>query len=167
MIDTIRPVGANVCGRYAQVLQEGGVVGTAAEIADANIVLDGGCRFCWSTRGLRLRRLGTLLLLLRGSGFPLIVYAATFRTGHGLGHVAQVLLQTWHRRSAEVGAGNGHVHVEVGDGPAEFLGVLLGELGRAYQAFLLRIPTGKNDGALRVPSGLEQLSRSEERRVGK
>src|ERR1039458_5732162 len=107
MIDTVWPAGADVGGRHAQVLQEGGVVGTAAEIADANIVLDRSCRLdCRSTCGLRLRRLGALLLLLRGSGFPLIVNTATFRTGHGLGHIAQVLLQTWHRRSAKVGPGD-------------------------------------------------------------
>ena len=87
-----------------------------------------------------------LLLLLLRRRLPLVVNAAAFGTGNRLGNVAHVLLQAGHRRCAEVGTGNRNVHVEVGVGARNLFGVLLGKFGRADQAFLFRIPTGKDAG---------------------
>ena len=151
---------ADVGRRHAEVLQKGGVVGAAAQIADLNIILvaraAGSRSACPSDLGSGV--LGALLLFLLGRGLPLVVDAAALGTGHRLGDIAQVLLQAGHRRRAEVGPGNRDIHVEVRHSARQFLGVLLGKLGRADQAFFFRIPTGEDQGALGTPSGLQQLS---------
>ena len=134
------------------MLEERGVVGAGAEIADADGV------------GVRGRLMGVevaAVLRLRG------VFAWPASTGRRrcrpwgwglLGDFANELLERGDGGGVEVRAGDADVGVEVGDGVGEFGGVLLGPLGGADEAFFFGVPAADDDGALGLPALLEQVA---------
>ena len=81
------------------MLEEDGVVGAAAEIADGDVGmrLRGGRTECAAGSFLRIERVAAGL----GGLAPHFVDGAALRAGHGLGDVAQKLLEARDRGRAE------------------------------------------------------------------
>ena len=123
VVDAVGAVGADVGGGHAEVLDEGGVVGAGAEVADADVGVSGGRlrgRWCWC-----LLRPGRLL--------PLVIDCAALGAGDFFGDLANELFERGDGGGVEVGAGDPDVGVEVGDGVGEDFVVLLGPLGGAIR----------------------------------
>ena len=76
VVDAVGAVGADVGGGNAEVLDEGGVVGAGAEVADADVVFDVGVEATWGLRRLVAVALVGLLGLL-----PLVVDGAALGAG--------------------------------------------------------------------------------------
>ncbi len=142
VVDAVGAVGADVGGGHAEVLDEGGVVGAGAEGADAYVGV--GCGTGAATVGV----------IGRGGlrGLPLVVDGAALGAGDLVGELADELLEGGDGGGVEVGAGDGDVGVEVGDGVGEDFFVLFGPLGGAHEALFFGVPTADDDGALRDAS---------------
>ena len=115
VVDAVGAVGADVGGGDAEVLEEGGVVGAGAEVADANIGVvprAGACRAGGWCLSLACDVRPALAL-------PLLVDGAAFGAGDLLGDFADELLERGDGGGVEVGAGDADVGVEVGDGVGE------------------------------------------------
>ena len=139
------------------MLQERGVVGTAAQVADRNVAFrlarreGGACLQSprWETASTAPRAARLL---------PGFVDGATLGAGNGFGHVAHKLFETGNGRRAELRAGDGDVHIEVGGRIRQFCFVLFDPFGRAHQAFFFAVPTAEDQCALRLPAGLQQFA---------
>src|SRR5438552_9603214 len=118
MVDAVGAVGADVSRGAAEVLDEGRVVGTGAESADADVGVD--------SAGVGGTPVGDAGLLV---GFPLVVGGAAFGAGDLFGDFADELFERGDGGGVEVGAGGADVGVEVSDGVGEDFFVLLGPLG--------------------------------------
>src|SRR5262249_34547618 len=142
VVYTVRPGGSHVIRRHAQMLQERGIVGAAAQVADRNIF-----------RSCRWRAIGSLLIVSRLVGLlPSFIERATLCRRNRLGHIAHELLQAWTRRSPEPRTIPAHVDVEICYGVGQFGLMLFGPLGRADQALFFRVPARENQSPPWFPS---------------
>ena len=124
VIDAVIAAGSDVGGRHAQVLQEGGVVGAASQIAHRHIAgLDHRASHAGSNGGVFIFFLFFLLL------FPHLIQRPAIGSGHVFTQIANKLLQAGHRRRPEFLTGDRDIHVEVGDRIAHFLGMLFCPFG--------------------------------------
>ncbi len=136
---------AQVQRGHAQVVEEGRIIRARAERSDAQV------------RPLPLRR-GRIG---RGAGHaPELHPLPDGQFGFGVLHVARHAVDELFQRvgafHVQVAAAVG-VRVDIHGGiAAQFLGVVFGPFGRAQQSLFLAIPNAQDDGALGLPSLVDQ-----------
>ena len=97
-----------------------------------------------------------MLVVLRAVILPLFVDGSAEGTGNGAGEFAEELLQGGNSGGGEIRAGDGYVHVEVGDGAIEGIGVLLDPLRGAHETLFLGVPTAEDNCAFGAPTLAKQ-----------
>jgi len=133
------------------VLDEWRVVGSAAEVADADIFVDFCVRMIFVGAVARAATATVLLALT-----PLFVDGTALGAGHFAGDIADERLERGNGGRSEIRTGDADVHVEVGHGVLQFLRVLFDPFGGTDQTVFFSVPTGKDDRALRLPAALKQ-----------
>ena len=130
------------------MLQEGREVRAGAEIANVGFFAFNG------------RRIGLAPFSIRASlKVPLFEDGAAERAWDRARDFANELLERRHGGSRKVWTGDGDIDVEVCDGMIEKLALLLHPFGGADEAFLFRIPTAEDDGALWPPALVDAARR--------
>src|ERR1700722_4948056 len=90
--------------------------------------------------------------------FPGIVYGSTLWCWHGLGDLADELLQSRRSGGTELFARNGDIDIKVGCSVCKFLGVIFAPLRRTDQSFFFGVPTADHDRSLGLPPGFNELA---------
>jgi hypothetical protein len=146
VVDAVWAVGADIGGGYAEVLDERGVVGAGAEIADADVITEGN----FGMAGLTPEDgdyAGAAFAAGFLNAFPLVVDGSAGGTWNFAGELTDELLERGNSGRGEAGAGDSYVGIEVGDGPGQVRGVVFDPFGGADEAFFFGVPGGDDDSS--------------------